>query len=236
MQLSKHWLKETSRGQISTLPFRAGSPLRQDQLTMLLSRWALQTSRKGSSTAPLGKDASPTLQFASISDCYMIWCYWEESGSMTFIAVLFKLLTAQAQLPQPLLTGQRPPPILLNLHWIFLVSKQPSWSGKDPKHNTTVQVTLIWRGIQLPLATLLLQAHCQVTEDNELCIVMLDPYRKHQPVRKLYDSCLFQSDSQFVANSVSFHCLLFKSTSLQRDTLGRHLLFILHYVRYQLKI
>lgn len=39
------------------------------------------------------------------------------------------------------------PIIFLSLQWIFPVSKQPSWSGKDPKHNTVVQVTLIWRGI-----------------------------------------------------------------------------------------
>lgn len=39
------------------------------------------------------------------------------------------------------------PPIFFSLHWIFPVSKQTSWSGKDPKHNTRVQVMLIWRGI-----------------------------------------------------------------------------------------
>lgn len=138
---------------------RATTP-RRDQLTVLLSSQAAsQTSRKGGSMALLGNAPSPTPQFAVISHCHIIW---EDFGTITFVTVFPKLLQTVTVPPLTLLFAwlhklnslslsslamwSETLTTFLSLQLAFPVSKQPSWTGRGPKHNRVVQITLSREG------------------------------------------------------------------------------------------
>lgn len=102
--------------------------------------------------APLGTAPSPTPQFAIISHYHIIWYSWEEFGTITFVAVFFKLSQTVTVPPLTLFTWlhklnslnlssqvmwSETTIIFLSLQLTFPVSKQPSWPGKAPKHKTS---------------------------------------------------------------------------------------------------
>lgn len=145
MQLRKQWLKETSRGQISTLPLRVIIKTRSaDPAFVYMSPANLQEGWICGTTGQ-GCISHSTVykHFWLLHHLVLLRRVWHHD----LFRYPFQVIDCTGSTPSTSSHWTETPTIFLSLHRIFPVSKQSPWSEKDPKHNTIVQVTLIWRGI-----------------------------------------------------------------------------------------
>lgn len=169
--------------------------------------------------APLGKDASRTSTV-----CKHFWLLHD-------LMLPFQVIDCRGSTPSTASHWTEPPTIFLSLHWIFPVSKQPSWSGKDPKHNTIVQVTLIWRVIPAFFGHTAL-AGAEGTLPGHWRWWCAGPQLKASDLSESHIICIcFKAiynlwQILFLSTVYSFKACHYSKT------FGRYLLFIVDYVRY----
>lgn len=240
MQLRKHWLKEISSGPISTLPFRAGSPLRRDKLTTLLSRWALQTPRKSGSMAPQARmhlSLYNFLEFLIANDLVLLRRIWHHN----LYSCAFQVTDCKGSTTSTSSHWTRGINHLLKSP-LYLSSFKTTlfvWEGPRTQHHSSGK--LIWIGVSASFGhtapagaegTLPGHWRWQVMQSCAACA-------GHQQKASAFQKAtwfVFVSKWLVICGKFCFFSLftLLKYVIIG-EIFGRHLLFILNYVRYQLK-
>lgn len=144
MQLRKHWLKVLRPGIHTPTQSRVTIKTRSAEHTFVYISLANLQEGWFYSTTGQGCICLFTIceHFWLLCDLLLLRRVWHHD----LYSCPFQVIDCTGSTPSTSSHRTETPTIFLGLQWISPVAKQPSWSGKDPKHNTVVQVALIWRG------------------------------------------------------------------------------------------